>query len=158
MRTLLPLLALGLTAAPAWSQPVATTAAEAPIVAEARAFMARYGEDLTQGNRAAIAARYDRTGAWHVGPGRAELESWDQINRRYRGRWSPPSSFEWRNLAFEPLGPDSVLVVGGFNWWPQKKAEQPPLEYSYTALLVRRDGELRIRLENEATAVRPTRR
>ena len=157
MRCLLPLLALGLIATPAASQPT-TLAAEAPIVAEARAFMERYAEDLWQGNRAAIAARYDPTGAWHVGPGRAELESWDQINRRYRGRWAPPASFEWRNLSYEPLGPDSVLVVGGFHWWPQKKADQPPLEYSYTGLLVRRDGQLRIRLENEATAVSPSRR
>jgi hypothetical protein len=158
MRTLFPLLALALVPAAATAQPPATTAAEAAIVAEARTFMAKYAEDLWQGNRAAIAARYDPTGAWHVGPGRAELESWDQINRRYRTRWAPPSSFQWRNLAYEPLGPDSVLVVGGFLWWPQKKADQPPLEYSYTGLLVRRDGQLRIRLENEATAAPRDRR
>lgn len=151
MRCLLPLLALGLIAAPAASQP-ATVAAETPIVAEARAFMARYADDLIQGNRAAVAARYDRNGAWHVGPTGAELESWDKIDLRYRRRWSPPSSFEWQGLAYEPVGPDSVLVVGGFHWWPLKKADQPPIAYSYTALLVRRGGELKIRLENEATA------
>jgi hypothetical protein len=158
MRTLLPLLAFALVPAAAAAQPPATTAADAAIVAEARVFMAKYAEDLWQGNRAAIAARYDPTGAWHVGPGRAELESWDQINRRYRGRWAPPASFQWRELAYEPLGPDSVLVVGGFDWWPQKKADQPPLQYSYTGLLVRRDGQLRIRLENEATAAPRDRR
>lgn len=151
MRMLLPLLALGLIAAPASAQP-STLAAEAPIVAEARAFMARYGEDLVQGNRAAVAARYDPNGAWHVGPTGAELESWDKIDLRYRRRWAPPSSFEWQNLAYEQVGPDTVLVVGGFHWWPLKKADAPPLVYSYTALLVRRGGELKIRLENEATA------
>ena len=158
MRNLLPLLALALVPAPAAAQPASATAAEAPIVAEARAFMARYAEDLWQGNRSAIAARYDPSGAWHVGPGRAELESWDKIDLRYRRRWAPPASFQWQNLAFEPLGPDSVLVVGRFLWWPQKKADQPPLEYSYTGLLVRRDGQLRIRLENEATAAPRDRR
>jgi hypothetical protein len=152
MRCLLPLLALGLIAAPASAQSSSTAAAEAPIVVEARAFMARYADDLIQGNRAAVAARYDRNGAWHVGPTGAELESWDKIDNRYRRRWAPPSSFEWRGLAYEQVGPDSVLVVGGFNWWPLKKADSPPLVYSYTALLVRRGGELKIRLENEATA------
>lgn len=152
MRCLLPLLALGLIAAPASAQPSTFAAAEGPIVAEARAFMARYADDLIQGNRAAVAARYDRNGAWHVGPTGAELESWDKIDSRYRRRWSPPSSFEWQRLAYEQVGLDSVLVVGGFHWWPLKKADSPPLVYSYTALLVRRDGELRIRLENEATA------
>ncbi len=151
MRILLPLLALGLIAAPASAQPSAITA-EAPIVAEARPFMARYAEDLVQGNRAAVAARYDRNGAWHVGPTGAELESWDKIDRRYRRRWAPPSSFMWQNLAYEQVGPDTVLVVGGFHWWPLKKADAPPIVYSYTALLVRRGGELKIRLENEATA------
>lgn len=152
------LAALALVPAAAAAQPTATAAAEAPIIAEARAFMARYAEDLTLGNRAAIAARYDPAGAWHVGPARVEMESWDEINRRYRGRWAAPSSFEWRGLAYEQLGADSVLVVGGFNWWPQKKAEKPPLEYSYTAVLVRRNGELKIRLENEATAAPRDRR
>ena len=158
MRILLPLLALALAPAASAAQAPVSTAAEAAIVAEARAFMDKYAEDLWQGNRAAIAARYDPNGAWHVGPGRAELESWDQINRRYRARWAPPASFQWRELSYEPLGPDSVLVVGGFHWWPQKKADQPPLEYSYTGLLVRRNGQLRIRLENEATAAPRDRR
>ena len=152
------LLAFALVPAAAAAQAPATAAAEAPIVAEARAFMQSYAEDLWQGNRAAIAARYDPSGAWHVGPGVAELESWDRIDQRYRRRWSPPASFQWRDLAFEPLGPDTVLVVGGFRWWPQKKADKPPLEYSYTGLLVRRNGQLRIRLENEATAAPRDRR
>lgn len=156
-RHLLTAFALALAPAAAAAQP-APTAAEASIVAEARAFMAKYAEDLWQGNRSAIAARYDPTGAWHVGPGRAELESWDKIDLRYRRRWAPPASFEWRDLAYEPLGPDSVLVVGRFLWWPHKKADKPPLEYSYTGLLVRRNGQLRIRLENEAAALPPERR
>ncbi len=152
------LLACLMVPATAAAQAPTTPAAEAPIVAEARAFMQSYAQDLWQGNRAAIAARYDPSGAWHVSPGLAELESWEKIDQRYRRRWAPPASFQWRDLAFEPLGPDSVLVVGGFRWWPQKNADKPPLEYSYTGLLVRRNGQLRIRLENEATAAPRDRR
>ena len=126
MRILL-LAALALVPAAAPAQAPATVAAESPLVAQARAFMKSYGEDLVQGNRAAVAARYDPTGAWHVGPTGAELESWDKIDSRYRRRWSPPSSFEWQGLAFEQVGPDTVLVVGGFHWWPLKKADSPPL-------------------------------
>lgn len=149
---LLALLALALVPAAAPAQPPATVAAETPLVGQARAFMKSYADDLIQGNRAAVSARYDPSGAWHVGPTGAELESWEKIDSRYRRRWAPPSSFEWRGLAYEQVGPDTVLVVGGFNWWPLKKADAPPLAYSYTALLVRRGGELKIRLENEATA------
>lgn len=151
MRTLLLLSALALVPAAASAQAPATAAAESPLVAEARVFMARYAQDLVLGERSAVSARYDPNGAWHVGPTGAELESWDKIDLRYRRRWAPPSSFEWQNLAFEQVGPDSVLVVGGFHWWPLKKSDSPPLVYSYTALLVRRGGELKIRLENEAT-------
>jgi hypothetical protein len=149
---LLALLAFTLVPAAAAAQPPATAAAEAAIVAEAKSFMARYADDLIQGNRSAVAARYDPNGAWHVGPTGAELESWDKIDLRYRRRWAPPSSFQWQDLAYEQVGPDTVLVVGGFHWWPLKKADAPPLVYSYTALLVRRGGVLKIRLENEATA------
>ena len=149
------LLALALAAAPAAAQPSppATAAAEAPIVAEARAFMEAYAEDLRRGERGAIAERYDRSGAWRVGPRRTRFETWDQINASYRGRWEAPASFEWQTLAYEPAGPDAVVVVGRFFWWPQKaRALEPPLDYSYTALLVRRDGKLRIRVEDEAAA------
>lgn len=151
MRILL-LAALALVPAAAPAPPPATVAAESPLVAQAKTFMARYADDLIQGDRTAVAARYDPNGAWHVGPTGAELESWEKIDQRYRRRWAPPSSFEWQGLSYEQVGPDTVLVVGGFHWWPLKKSDAPPLVYSYTALLVRRGGELKIRLENEATA------
>lgn len=150
---LLPLIALALVPAAAAAQPPATAAADAPIVAEARAFMAAYAQDLRMGVRDAVAARYDPNGAWRVGPAKTEFQSWADIDTRYRRRWAPPASFEWRDLAFEPVGPDAVVVVGRFLWWPQKKGERAdPLDYSYTALLVRRNGKLRIRVEDEAAA------
>ena len=153
MRNLLPLLALALTPAAAVAQPPATSAAEAPIVAQARTFMADYGRDLVTGDRDALAARYHPDGAWRVGPAKTEYQTWPEIERRYLRRWAAPSSFEWRDLAFEPAGPDAVVVVGRFLWWPQKQGERgQPLDYSYTSLLVRHAGQLRIRVEDEAAA------
>jgi hypothetical protein len=147
------LLALAPTPALAAAQPLPSSAvAEAPIVAEARTFMDRYAEDLRRGERGAVAERYDRQGAWHVSPGAASFESWAQIETRYLRRWQPPASFEWQDLSFEAAGPDAVVVAGRFLWWPLKAATRDPLVFGYSALLVRRGGKLRIRLEHESAA------
>jgi len=141
-------------AAPDGAQPAAaqeTAAAEAPVVAEARAFMAAYARDLTAGDRAAIAARYDRRGSWVMGRGRKLFSTQAETVAVYAGAgWQPPAAFEWRDLSYEPLGPDAVAVVGTFLWTPA--AGQPPATYSYTGLLVRQDGGLRIRIEDEDPA------
>ena len=121
----------------------------ADVVAEARAFMDAYARDLLAGNRQAIAARYDRTGSYLLGNGRKEFMPYDSVVAQYGGAsWSPPVSFEWRNLSFEPAGPDAVVVAGQFVWGPA--AGVPPMTLSYTSLLRRQDGELRIRLEDES--------
>ena len=123
-------------------------AAEAVVVAEARAFMEAYGADLAAGRRAAIADRYDRRGVYFLGNGRKHLRSWAQIEQRYRTGWQPPASFEWRDLSFEPAGPDAVVVAGTFVWGlGEGKGSET---FSYTGLLVRQDGVLRIRLEDES--------
>ena len=127
--------------------------AAAALRSEAEAFMHGYAADLIAGNRAAIAARYDRTGSWRAGDGEAAFEGWDLIEAVYASeRWQPPAAFEWRDLAYEVAGPDSLVVVGRFAWTPA--AGQPPLVFSYTALLVRQDNALRIRLENESSEAR----
>jgi len=134
------------------SQRGATRAGAPPgadMVDEARAFMDAYARDLLAGNRQAIAARYDRTGSYLLGNGRKEFMPYDSVVAQYGGAsWSPPVSFEWRNLSFEPAGPDAVVVAGQFVWGPA--AGVPPMTLSYTSLLRRQDGELRIRLEDES--------
>ena len=131
--------------------PLAAQPAEPPIVGEARAFMAAYALALQQGDRAGIAARYDRTGAYHLGNGRKSFESYAQIQALYAGsEWQPPHAFEWRDLSYEPAGPDAVVVAGQFAW--TLRDGTAPLVYSYTALLHRQDGTLRIRLEDESSA------
>ena len=125
------------------------TPARGDVVAEARAFMDAYARDLLAGNREANASRYDRTGAYFLGNGRKEFSSYDSIAAMYRSASSSPSvSFEWRNLSFEPAGPDAVVVAGLFVWGVAGGA--PPMTLSYTALLRRQDGILRIRLEDES--------
>lgn len=148
MRLIAALLTLLAAATPLAAQP-----AEAPLVTEARAFMASYAEALRQGDRAGIAARYDRTGAYHLGNGGKSFESHAAIRALYAGAaWQPPHHFEWRDLSYEPVGADAVVIAGQFAWTLRAGAE--PLVYSYTALLRRQDGVLRIRLEDESSAPR----
>jgi len=124
-------------------------AAPAAAVTEAEAFMAGYARDLLSGDRAAIAGRYDRRGAYRMGNGVKEFMPYPQIVSQYATDWGgPPAAFEWQDLSYEPITADAVAVVGKFRWTP--RSGRPPLTLSYTGLLVRQDGELRIRIEDES--------
>ena len=151
----LALVALLLVSAPAAA--VAQTApeavAEAAIVVEARDFMASYARELLAGDRAAIAGRYDRQGAWMVHAGQSRFIAHDRIARLYAEDWEAPSAFEWRDLAFIPSGQDAVTVVGRFVWTP---AGEEPLLIAYHAQFVRQDGQLRIRVEDETPVAAET--
>ncbi|HEX8191503.1 MAG TPA: nuclear transport factor 2 family protein [Allosphingosinicella sp.] len=148
-------LTLGLCACdPAPRPQSAAAAGEAAIVPEAQAFMAAYARDLVAGDRAAVAARYDRAGAHVLFAGSYRFATHAEIAQRYATQWQPPTAFEWRNLAYEPAGPDAVVVVGQFLW---TENGAPPLTFSYSALLRRRDGALRIRVEDEAPNAPPSR-
>jgi hypothetical protein len=115
--------------------------------AEARAFMEAYAQDLRAGNREGIADRYDRRGAYTLGNGGKRLEAYDSIAAGYRSGWQPPHSFEWRDLSYEAVGPDAVVVTGRFLWGT---GSGEPMRFSYSSLLVRQDGRLRIRMEDES--------
>jgi hypothetical protein len=118
--------------------------------AEARAFMESYAQDLRAGAREAIVARYDRRGAYRVGNGQKTFEPMDSIRATYTGAgWQPPAVFEWRDLSYEVLSDDAVMVVGRFEW---TDAQGRMLPISYTGLLLRQDGEWRIRLEDESVS------
>ena len=149
MRILAALLLLFTAAAsPAAAQ--SAQPAEPPIVTEARAFMAAYAQALLAADRAGIAARYDRNGAYALGNGRKSFGPYARIVEQYASaRWQPPHRFEWRDLSFEPIGNDAVVIAGQFAWTRSEGTE--PSIYSYTALLRRQDGVLRIRLEDEST-------
>lgn len=116
---------------------------------EARAFMESYAQDLRAGAREAIVARYDPRGSYRVGNGQKVFEPLDSIRAVYMGAWQPPTTFEWRDLSYEVLSDDAVMVVGRFEW---TDAAGKMLPISYTGLLLRRDGEWRIRLEDESVS------
>jgi hypothetical protein len=141
--------AAGCTPVPNGGAAPRPAAGSAALVGEAQAFMAAYAGDLRAGERDRIVDRYDPRGAWFVGQGRKDLLPPDSIRAIYRGRWSPPVSFEWQDLSYEVVGPDAVVVAGRFLWGVSAERR---LAFSYTGLLLRQDGRLRIRLEDESPA------
>ena len=120
----------------------------ASVEGEAQAFMDAYGEELAAHEVAAIADRYDRRGAYFMGHGSKALSPFEAIRARYRDSWEGPAAFEWHDLSFEVISPDAVVVAGRFSWTLADTL--PPLSMSYTGLLLRQDGGLRIRLEDES--------
>ena len=118
-----------------------------PIEKEARDFMTGYADDLRAGRRLAIANRYDRRGAFRLGEGEKTFETPAMIEAAYLTQWTQPETFEWRNLSYEVLTSDAVLVVGLFDWGT---GDGRKIAFSYTGLLVRQEGKFRIRLEDES--------
>lgn len=147
-------LALLLSASLALAKPVRP--AEPPIVAEAKAFMAAYADELRTGDRAAIAGRYSRRGAYSLGWNAKRFEDHAVIAAGYAGAdWQKPFSFSWLDLSYEPLGPDSIVVIGGFAWGKDDKSA--PRIAAYSSLLRREAGGLRIRVEHENQLAPPAR-
>lgn len=122
------------------------------IVAEAQAFMTAYALDLRTGDRAALVQRYDQRGVWSLGDGYKALHPIAKVASTYMGgQWNPPAAFEWQDLDYEPVGRDAVAVVGKFQW---TRANGVARVFSYSSLLVKRNGKLRIRIEDESTAAK----
>jgi hypothetical protein len=118
------------------------------MLSEARTFMDGYGRDLAAGDRAAIAARYDRNGAYLIRNGRRELFSFDQIRGRYANpAWTPPQSFNWIGLVFDPIDPNVIVVSGRFAC--NCRAGGPTEIGSYLAVLRRQGRSFGIRVEDE---------
>ena len=122
-----------------------------PTERSVREFFDSYAEDLRGHKREAIADRYDRRGVYMVGNGSKSLVPYDKVKERYLTKWSGPRSFNWKDLSVEVVSKDSVIVTGLFEW---ETAAGATLNYSYTGLLIKRDGKWRIRLEDESTAPR----
>ncbi|MEM5518456.1 hypothetical protein WNY37_15980 [Henriciella sp. AS95] len=119
---------------------------------EAEAFMAAYGDDLRAGDRSALVQRYASSGAVMVLNGEGGHKTHQEIAELYSSGWTPPSSFEWLDLAFDPIGTDAVAVSGTFHWGAGEESSA----YAYTGVLKREDGALRIALENEIRLVDQT--
>ena len=117
------------------------------LLDDAKSFMKSYATDLQIGNREALANRYDVRGAYFVGQGKKTFMTVEQIKTLYQESWKPPTSFAWSDLSYEVVGKDAVVVIGGFDWGI---ADKKVVHLSYTALLIRTDGNLRIRVEDES--------
>ena len=114
--------------------------------------MADYAADLAAQDREAIADRYHPDGAYMIFDGDGGLESLAAIRGQYLKSWRGPEAFAWRDLVYEPVGPDAMLVNGRFEWTAGGKVA--PI--SYTALLKRHAGGWRIRMENETQIRQPS--
>lgn len=119
-----------------------------PAIDEARGFMAEYAIEIRVGDRAALAARYYSSGTLLIRGSRRSWHSHAEMLARYkRPAWQPPATFDWVDLRFDQLAPDSVTVT----WFDWTKANGESGRVFYHGLLVR-DGArgLRIRVEDEA--------
>jgi len=145
------LLCVVVTVADAQKVGTPTTSKQETMVAtadrEIRAFYEAYGQDLRLARRAAVADRYDRRGYYRLGDGQKTLVSFEDAKERYLTSWTPPKSFEWKNLSFEILSEDAANVVGLFDW---QAATGEKTIASYSALLLKRSGKWAIRVEDES--------
>ncbi|PYS99705.1 MAG: hypothetical protein DMF63_10295 [Acidobacteria bacterium] len=114
---------------------------------ELKDFYDAYGEDLRLGRREAIADRYDSRGYYRAGNGAKFLLTFEDSKKHYMTRWTPPKAFEWKNLTFEVLSPESAAVVGLFTY---QGPSGPTDTFSYTAVLNKQPGGWRIRIEDES--------
>ena len=114
-----------------------------------RAFYEVYAEDLRRGRREAIVDRYDRRGAYLMGNGSKRLQTFEQIKDAYMTKWSGPKTFEWRDLSVEVISKTAAAVLARFEWTTDTGQV---LKFSYTGVLVRRDGKWQIRIEDESIA------
>jgi Domain of unknown function (DUF4440) len=123
------------------------TATPSNIEQEARQFMASYTAELRAHDFEAVVARYHRQGVYRIGHGRKRFVTHDSIAQLYRARGSGPASLELNDVSYEVLSANAVVVIGTFRWMQTKDEGQIG---SFTSLLVRQDGKLRIRLEDES--------
>lgn len=114
---------------------------------EVRQFYESYAEDLRRHRREAIADRYDRRGVYLMGNGQKKLVAFEAVKDRYLTRWKGPKSFAWHDLSFEILTRDIAVVLGRFEW---QSEDEKTLNFSYTGVLVKRNGKWRIRVEDES--------
>ena len=121
-------------------------------IAEARRFMEDHARALRAGDRAALAAHYSRYGALRFAADSAfyTRQDWERIRDAFAApSWRPPARFDWFTMEFIPIGPDAVAVAATVD---RSGEADRPVTHLYSALLVREQGEFRIRMEHEAPA------
>ena len=117
------------------------------IEREVRQFYDAYAEDLRRHRAEAIANRYDSRGYFSMGNGNKRFVTFEESKKRYTTQWTGPKSFEWKDLSFEVLSPNSAAVVGLFDWTGASGVKDT---FSYTSVLTKQAGQWRIRVEDES--------
>ena len=113
------------------------------------AFYDSYADDLRQHRREGIANRYDRRGVYLMGNGSKRLQTFEQTKDSYLTKWSGPKSFAWKDLSVEVISKNAVAVLGKFEWVTEAGQK---FDFSYTGVLIKQNGEWRIRIEDESMA------
>lgn len=129
-----------------------TVRSEATILSDAKSFMASYAEDLLAGKRDVIVNRYDARGSYRLGEGRKAFVSPEELKKQYRERWLAPIAMAWRDLSYDVIGREAVLVMGLLDW---ETSPDNKTTFSYTGLLTYQDGVLKLRLEDESRRIPP---
>ena len=129
-----------------------TVRSEATILSDAKSFMASYAEDLLAGKRDVIVNRYDARGSYRLGEGRKAFVSPEELKKQYKERWLAPIAMAWRDLSYEVIGTEGVLVMGLLDW---ETSPDSKTTFSYTGLLTYQDGVLKLRLEDESRRIPP---
>lgn len=129
-----------------------TVRSEATMLSDAKSFMASYAEDLIAARRDAIVGRYDARGFYLLGEGRKTFVSHAELKKQYMERWRPPTAMAWRDLSYEVIGTEGVLVMGLMDW---ETSPESKTTFSYTGLLIYQDGVLKLRMEDESKRIPP---
>lgn len=136
----------------------ASAAAQAPnlkqsqidaIEREIRAFYQAYDNDMTQSRGPALIERYDPRGAYALGNGVRTFQSPEFLKQKYTA-FKAPKHFAWKDLIVDVLSADTVAVLGLFEW---QFPTGPIHTYSYTGVLIKRNGKWLIRVEDESRPV-----
>jgi hypothetical protein len=138
------------------AQPAPAQSPDGPPVdlkASAAELYAAYGSALAAPRREAIGSFYHYDGALVVLNGVARRMSRADLEKKYRGSWTPPAFFAWEGLRFDSVGPGSVIVTGGFKW--RSPGQPDTTRYLYAALVVAVDSGMAIVFEHET--LRPAR-
>lgn len=119
------------------------------IEREIRAFYKAYDEDMTQSRGLALIERYDPRGAYALGNGVRTFQTPEFLKRKYTA-FKAPKHFAWKDLIVDVLSADTVAVLGLFEW---QFPTGPIHTYSYTGILIKRNGRWLIRVEDESRPV-----
>lgn len=120
---------------------------EGAVEAEAHQAMEAWGAAIRDGDADRILTTYSKAGVTFATKGTKYFTTFEELANQFGVGDLDPQDFEWEGLSFEVLSPDAVLVTGSFRL---RWLEDEGVRGSNMVLLVREEGELRVRAESES--------